>query len=157
MAGNPEKPLATLPLQIGTAAVWGAARGALTLFPGLAAIVLGIVLGFVYDWPGEGAMLPVALGGLLVAYAVVYIRFARKARASDLLLLEDGIRVDGGTRHGCKIAWKELSSPYAEVAQGTAKRLVLWRLPWAAFSAVGGGSGGDPEADVTVWRLWVWR
>src|SRR3954464_2603670 len=62
------KPLARLPLQIGTTATWGAARAAVALFPGLA-IVAGGIATLVGGEVEAGAAILV-FGGMLVVYAV---------------------------------------------------------------------------------------
>src|SRR5512140_206765 len=86
------KPLARLPLQIGTTATWGAARAAVALFPGLGILAAGVAT-LVGGETRAGAGVLV-LGGALVIYAVWHLWIALQTRASDVLLHVEGVHVD---------------------------------------------------------------
>ncbi|MCE9575112.1 MAG: hypothetical protein K8W52_18315, partial [Deltaproteobacteria bacterium] len=142
-----------LPLQIGTTATWAAARTALALFPGLAMAVV-TVQALIADL-GDATVIPGALCVLLLVYAGFYVRLAVRARASDLVCTTEAVAIDGGPHGGTRIAWTELTPPYAVVESAKEERLVLWRLPITAVLMLGGE--GDPTEKIPVWRLAVWR
>jgi hypothetical protein len=56
----PQRPLARLPLQIGTNAAWGAGRAAATLFPGLACMGGTVALGVVAGGGNDALAIPLA-------------------------------------------------------------------------------------------------
>ena len=148
------KPLARLPLQIGTTATWGAARGAVALFPGLAIIAAGVAMLIGVD--GEAGIAVIAFGALLVVYAIWHLWIALKTRASDVLLHIEGVHVDGGRLNGSRFGWNELQAPFAQVEQTTATRLVLWRIFVFALSLASRSRNiTSPVAEVTVWKLWL--
>ncbi len=153
--GAPGKPLARLPLQIGTTATWGAGRAAATLFPGIAILVGGGGLALNAGGDLEGVAILAVLGVLFIVYAGYHLHIALKTRASDLLLFPEGLHIDGGKLGGAKVPWPELTAPYANVEQATARRLTVWRIVVFALSLSGRGNVRSPMADVTVWRLWV--
>ncbi|MHB8879562.1 MAG: hypothetical protein ACYC8T_38195, partial [Myxococcaceae bacterium] len=95
-------------------------------------------------------------GVLLVVYAVLSLHRARKARASDLLVLGDGLRIDGGPQHGTIVRWTEMAAPWAEVEEAEAERIALLLVPLFAVAAVGGGNA-ELTVKVKVWRLWITR
>jgi ribosomal protein L40E len=154
------KPLARLPLQIGTTAAWGAARAAISLFPALGLIGLGVLL-FAHELGNDAAELgawPCLVGLLLLVYGLIHLWGAVKNRASDLLLFPSGVHIDGGRLHGAHIPWDELSPPFAEVEETHATRLTLWRIFLFVFSlAARSRTIASPLAPVDVWRLWIWR
>ena len=108
--------LARLPLQIGTTSAWSAGRAAASLFPGFA--LVGAAISLIAHMGGVDfrvVLAIMAVGVLLVLYAVGHMRSAVQTRASDVLLFSDGLAVDGGRLHGHKIPWAELTAPYAEM------------------------------------------
>lgn len=126
------RPLARLPLQIGTSSTWNATAAALTLFPALALTVLPMA----YDAQAGavvGLIVLLTLTLPFLIYAVASLVRARRSRASDVLLFGDGILIDGGPLHGRRIAWNMLSPPYAELERTTEKR---FRLGWLLLSAL---------------------
>lgn len=154
-AGPAGKPLARLPLQIGTTATWGAGRAAATLFPGIAFIGGGFAL-VSEAHEAEVLIFPAILGGLFIAYAFTHMWTALKTRASDLLLYPEGVQIDGGRHGGARLPWQELTPPYAHVEQTEASRLTVWRIFVFALSLLARNSQvSSPLAKVTVWRLWV--
>lgn len=155
-AGPAGKPLARLPLQIGTTATWGAGRAAATLFPGIACIVGGFALLAAADSDLEAMVFPAIVGGLFIAYAFYHLWTALKTRASDLLLFPEGLHIDGGRLNGSRLPWRELTPPYAHVEETQASRLTVWRIFVFAFSLLARNHNvSAPTAKVTVWRLWV--
>lgn len=172
---QPSKPLARLPLQIGTSATWNATGAALTLLPALALTVLPIA------YLGEvGAVISLFVLLLLtlpfVIYGIACLVRSRRSRASDIHLDAGGIVVDGGPMHGRHIAWGELAPPFAHVEMTTEKRFRLgWLLLGAlmfilflcflalAIASKGEGLGGAirvfgtpwKRKEITIWRLWI--
>jgi len=156
-AATPASPgvLARLPLQIGTTSAWSAGRSAAALFPGLALTILAVwmlVHIATYDLRITGAV--GAVGVMLVLYAAGHLRSALSTRASDVLLFGDGLAVDGGRLHGAKIAWSELTAPYAEIEDATVQRITLGSMFSIALAIVSeGAGGGNATSKVQVWRL----
>ncbi len=170
--GAASKPLARLPLQIGTTSTWSAARAAVALFPGLALMLCGVVTALVSDAKDDDAIsltatlwpLTFVLGPLLLVYGVFHLYGALKNRASDVLLHTEGLVVDGGRLHGTRIAWGELTHPFAHVEETESTRLVMWKMLvftlWlvAVVASRGNFRGSmSPVQRVRVWRLWVVR
>jgi hypothetical protein len=171
-AGPASKPLARLPLQIGTTSTWSAARSAIALFPGLALMLCGVLTAVLSDAKDDDALsltvtlwpLTFILGPLLLVYGFFHLYGALKNRASDVLLHTEGLVVDGGRLHGTRIAWGELSHPFAHVEETESTRLVMWKmLLFTLWLVVIVGSRGNvrgtmsPVQRVRVWRLWVVR
>jgi hypothetical protein len=129
---SPARPLARLPLQIGTSSTWNATAAALTLLPALALTTLPMA----YD-PEAGALVGlfvlVSLTLPFIIYAIASLVRARRSRASDVMLFGDGILVDGGPLHKRRVAWNELAMPYAELERATEKR---FRLGWLLLGAL---------------------
>lgn len=151
------KPLVRIPLQVGTTAAWAAARASLGLLPGLGFLILFF---YFLDWSGDAAgdageivVIPLIGVALFFGYSGFYARIAWRARASDLLVYPDGVRIEDGLRASALIPWTELSAPYARVDQGREMRLALWKL---AITAVTRGEV-DPEEKMQVWHLRIWR
>ena len=166
------KPLARLPLQIGTTATWSAGRAAVAIFPGLFCTLLGVLTAVASTSPEDdpGTMtatlwpITVIFGPLLLAFGLFHLWSAVKTRASDLILHSEGLSVDGGRLHGTNIAWQELTPPFALVEQSTGNRLVMWRIfAFTLWLVVVLGSRGrvrglmSPLQKVQIWQLWVWR
>lgn len=155
MARDVRKPLARMPLQIGTAATWSAGRAAATLFPGCASLGAGIVF---LSTNGEAGIWPVLAGGLLVPYAGFHLYNAIKTRASDVLLYPDGVYVDGGRLHGTRVPWSDIGPPFAEVEVTSARRLTMLRMFFFLLSlALRSRTLASPVEPVTLWRLWLVR
>ncbi len=166
------KPLARLPLQIGTTSTWSAARSAIALFPGLGLVLCGAITAVLSDTKDDDAVsltvalwpLTFVLGPLLLAYGLFHLFGALKNRASDVLLHPEGLVVDGGRLHGTRIGWNELHPPFAEVEEAESTRLVMWKmLVFTLWLVVVVAARGDirgsmsPVQRVPVWRLWVFR
>jgi hypothetical protein len=150
--------LARLPLQIGTTSAWSAGRAAASLFPGFALVGVAIsLLGHMSDFRVVLAIL--AIGVLLVLYAVGHMRSAVRTRASDVLLFSDGLAVDGGRLHGEKIPWAELTAPYAEMEDTTAKRITMGSIVMVVLAILTRSSSmtSGVTSAVQVWRLHVHR
>jgi hypothetical protein len=151
--------LARLPLQIGTTSTWSAGRAAAALFPGFA--LIGAAVSMMIHLGGDGIRLVLAVaavGGMLVIYAIGHIRGAIRTRASDVMLLPDGLLVDGGHLHGEKMPWNEFTAPYAEIEDTTAKRITLGSMVMVVLSILTRSSSwGGFTAPVQVWRLHVHR
>jgi hypothetical protein len=121
---QPDGVLARLPLQIGTTATWSAGRSAATLFPGIALIGAAVAI-VVSVHAVKLALVVMVPGGLLIAFAVGHMIGAVRNRASDLMLLTSGLAVDGGRLHGSTMPWGELTEPFAEVEETSARRITL--------------------------------
>jgi hypothetical protein len=94
------------------------------------------------------------LAVMLVVYAVGHGRSAIRTRASDVLLIGDGLAVDGGPLHGAKFAWTELSPPYAEMEDTTVRRITMGSMLRMMLAMLARTSMfGGPTAAVQVWRL----
>jgi hypothetical protein len=149
--------LAVLPLQIGTTATWSAGRAAAALFPGLAVIGAGVAVVATVHSVRLGLAV-VAPGALLVAYALGHVLGAVRNRASDVMLLATGLVIDGGRLHGSAMPWTELTPPFAEVEETTARRITLKSIALVLLSMtvqrllVRGAT--EP---VKVWRLHVYH
>ncbi len=166
------KPLARLPLQIGTTSTWSAARAAIAIFPGFALILSGALTAALSSAGEDDALsltltfwpATVVLGPMLVVYGFIHLHGALKNRASDVLLHAEGLVVDGGRLHGTSMAWQELTHPFARVEETEATRLVMWKMVlFTLWLVVVIGSRGNvrlnmsPLQKVRVWRLWVVR
>ncbi len=152
--------LARLPLQIGTTSAWSAMRAAASLFPGFA--LVGAAISMMARLGGDGIRLVLAvgaIGGLLVAYAIGHMFTAVRTRASDVLLFMDGLAVDGGRLHGEKIPWNELTAPYAEMEDTTAKRITMGSIFMVVLAILTRSTrmASGVTAPVQVWRLHVHR
>ena len=160
MSAPPQNVLARLPLQIGTAATWSAGRAAAALFPGLALIggAIALAVAFAKD-STDGFKLVLALvvmGLLLMGYAIAHLFGAIRNRASDIMLLPEGLVVDGGRLHGERIAWNELTAPFAEIEETTASRLTLKTIVLIVLSIASESNlGGGLSEPVKVWRLHI--
>jgi hypothetical protein len=147
-----------LPLQIGTTSAWSAGRAAASLFPGFALVGAGISL--IAHMGGVDFRLVLAImavGVLLVLYAVGHMRSAVQTRASDVLLFPDGLAVDGGRLHGHKIPWAELTAPYAEMEDTTAKRITIGSIVMVVLAILTRSTrmASGITSQVQVWRLHV--
>jgi hypothetical protein len=149
--------LARLPLQIGTTSTWSAGRAAASLFPGFA--LIGAAFSLMFHVGDVRLFLAVgAVGGMMIIYAIGHMRGAVRTRASDVLLLSDGLLVDGGHLHGHKIPWSEFTAPYAELEDTTVKRITLGSMFIVMLSILTRSSSfGSATAPVQVWRLHVHR
>jgi hypothetical protein len=148
--------LARLPLQIGTTSTWSAGRAAAALFPGFA--LLGVAV-MAATHIGSFTLVAAigAVGGMLILYAIGHIRGAIRTRASDVLLLPDGLLVDGGQLHAEKMPWSEFTAPYAEIEETTVRRITLGSMLMVALMILTQTSGGSATSGVRVWRLHVHR
>jgi hypothetical protein len=151
-------PLACLPLQIGTTSVWSAGRAAAALFPGLALIAAAIWM-LVHITSNDIRVIGVAgaVGVLLVLYALGHLLGALQNRASDVLLHTDGLLVDGGRLHGERIAWTELTAPYAGIEEAEVRRITMWSILLVVLSIITESLPGGVTSKVRVWRLHVHR
>ncbi len=147
--------LARLPLQIGTTSAWSAGRSAAALFPGFALVAVTIYLAVhitTYDIRLVAAVGAVAV--MLILYAVGHLRTAVRTRASDVLLLGDGLSVDGGELHGARVGWSELTPPYAEIEDTTVRRITMVNILWLVLTILAKKNmGGEATSAVQVWRL----
>jgi hypothetical protein len=160
MSPPPESVLARLPLQIGTTATWSAGRAAAALFPGLAilgvAVAVAMALGSNVSDGGRLVIALVVLGLMLVGYAIAHLVGAIRTRASDVVLVADGLIVDGGRLHGERIGWNELTVPFAELEETSARRLTMKTMLLVALSIVAERNlAGQLREPVKVWRLHV--
>jgi hypothetical protein len=166
------KPLARLPLQIGTTSTWSAARAAIAIFPGLACMLIGVLTALLSDSKGDDAIsltialwpLTVVLGPMMLVYGVIHFYGALKNRASDVLLHPEGLVIDGGRLHGTSIGWQELYAPFATVEEAEATRLVMWKMLlftfWLVIVMSSRGNvrwSMSPVQKVTIWKLWILR
>jgi hypothetical protein len=152
--------LACLPLQIGTTAAWSAGRSAASLFPGFA--LIGAAISLVAHLGGGDIRVVLAIaavGVLLVLYSIGHMRSAVRTRASDVLLFPDGLAVDGGRLHGEKIPWNELTAPYAEMEDTTAKRITMGSILMVVLAIMTRSSrmASGFTSSVQVWRLHIHR
>jgi hypothetical protein len=150
--------LARLPLQIGTTSAWSAGRSAAALFPGFALVAVAVsMLRHLGSYDGRFTIAVAAVGVMLVIYAGGHLLAAVRTRASDVLLYGDGLSVDGGRLHGEKIAWGELTAPYAEMEDTTANRITLGSMFWVALMIVARSNSvsGGATSKVQVWRLYL--
>src|ERR1700722_6778081 len=158
MSPPPESVLARLPLQIGTTATWSAGRAAAALFPGLAilgvAVAVAMALGSNVSDGGRLVIALVVLGLMLVGYAIAHLVGAIRTRASDVVLVADGLIVDGGGLHGERIGWNELTVPFAELEETSARRLTMKTMLLVALSIVAERNlAGQLREPVKVWLL----
>ena len=149
--------LARLPLQIGTTSTWSAGRAAAALFPGFA--LLGVaVMAASHIGDARVVVALAAVGVMLILYAIGHVRGAIRTRASDVLLLADGLLVDGGHLHAQRMPWAEFTAPYAEIEDTTVKRLTLGGMLGVALMILTRSSSWDwGTRNVRVWRLHVHR
>jgi hypothetical protein len=161
-AADPADPrgavLARLPLQIGTTSAWSAGRAAAALFPGFA--LVGSAVSLAAHLNDYRLTLAVgAVGVLLVLYAISHMRGAVRTRASDVLLFADGLAVDGGRLHGEKISWSELTAPYAEMEDTTARRITMGSILMVVLAILTRSTNmaSGVTSAVQVWRLHVYR
>jgi hypothetical protein len=149
--------LARLPLQIGTTSTWSAGRAAAALFPGFALLgVSGMTAAHIGDFRLVLAI--GVVGGMLILYAIGHARGAIRTRASDVLLLPDGLLVDGGRLHAEKMPWAEFTAPYAEIEDTTVKRITLGSMLVVALMILTRSSSwSGATSNVRVWRLHVYR
>jgi hypothetical protein len=121
-----------MPLLVGVSCSWNAAAAALTFFPALAFTVFPMF----FD-PSTGAVVAVVLAFAFtlpyLIYAAASAQRAVRARASDVVLLADGIELRGGPHDGRRVAWAELTAPYAVVEAKTESRFRLGRLILGSF------------------------
>jgi hypothetical protein len=168
-----------LPLLVGTSCGWNATAAAFTLLPAIALTVFPLA----YD-PEIGAIVGLVL---LVAITLPYIIYAIaslvrsvRARASDVVIDAAGIVIHGGPHHDRRLAWQELSPPFATVEVATEKRFRLGRLLFGTVlvilslavnalvllvlanskestANIGFVWFGSPwkRKEITVWRLWI--
>jgi hypothetical protein len=123
-AAQPDGVLARLPLQIGTTATWSAGRAAATLFPGIA--LMGAAVAVVIGVHAVKLALVILVPAvLLIVFAIGHVIGAVRNRASDVMLLSNGLRVDGGRLHGSSMPWGELTPPFAEVEETSVRRITL--------------------------------
>jgi len=156
-AAEAEGVLARLPLQIGTTSTWSAGRGAAALFPGFALIALAISM-VVHIGDFRLVLAVGAVGGMLIVYAIGHIRGAIRTRASDVMLLPDGLLVDGGHLHGERMPWSEFTAPYAEIEDTTVKRITLGSMLMVVLMILTRSSSwGGATSAVQVWRLHIHR
>ncbi|HEY1697287.1 MAG TPA: hypothetical protein VGG39_34235 [Polyangiaceae bacterium] len=152
---QPDGVLARLPLQIGTTATWSAGRSAATLFPGLAIVVAAAAIYATTHFLAV-ALAVLLLGGLLVVFALGHLVGAVRNRASDVMLLAGGLRIDGGRLHGSSMPWGELTPPFAEVEETSVRRITMKVILLVALSMLLERlmvrSAREP---VRVWRLHV--
>ncbi|HEY5240810.1 MAG TPA: hypothetical protein VIJ22_05060, partial [Polyangiaceae bacterium] len=121
---QPDGVLARLPLQIGTTATWSAGRSAAALFPGIA-IVGGAAAIVATIHAVKLALVVMVPGVLLIVYALGHVIGAVRNRASDVMLLTNGLVVDGGRLHGSAMPWAELTPPFAEVEETSVRRITM--------------------------------
>ncbi len=122
-----------LPLQVGTTALVALARGAYTLLPAIALMVvtvvaLGVATLLSVVLPGIGwLVLGVLLAeGALVAWGYRSLKLALRARPSDVVLDREGLRVEGGRHDGVRITWAELDAKETRIEKrGDARVLVV--------------------------------
>ncbi len=149
--------LARLPLQIGTTSAWSTGRSAGALFPGFALIAVGVgLLRHLGSIDVREVLVLVAFGVMLVLYALGHARTAFQTRASDILLLGDGLIVDGGRLHGVRIPWATITAPYAEIEDTTVKRITLGSMVMVVLSLLTRSTGlASATSAVQVWRLHI--
>jgi len=147
--------LAVLPLQIGTTSTWSAGRAAATLFPGLAIIGAAVgVMAMVHI--GKLGLFIAVPGVLLVVYAVGHVVSAIRNRASDVMLLSNGLVVHGGRLHGSAVPWGELTPPFAEVEETSVRRLTLKTISLIVLSImIETPLVRGAREPVRVWRLHI--
>jgi hypothetical protein len=113
-----------LPLQTGSSALraWMTTLG---LLPALQFLPWGVLL-LLLDYPIWGIVMLV-LGGALMLAAVVAIPAARRRRASDIVIDEQGFAIEGGPHHGLRVDWARLAGGALEARKrdGGATELAL--------------------------------
>ncbi len=95
-----------LPLHVGVDSLFRAGLALAMLVPG-ASLAVGGVLGLV---AGEGGVGRLVVGVLVVACALLAAAFAWSSRASDVVLDDAGVMVDGGEYDGQHLAWGALAA-----------------------------------------------
>jgi hypothetical protein len=152
---QPDGVLARLPLQIGTTATWSAGRAAATLFPGIALVGAAVaVVASVHTV--KLALFILVPAVLLIVFAIGHMVGAIRNRASDVVLLANGLLVDGGRLHGSSMPWAELTPPFAEVEETSVRRITLKVILLVMLAMLANRlfvtSAREP---VRVWRLHV--
>jgi hypothetical protein len=100
-----------LPLEIGISCVTDFAIATMAIPFGLAILLADALLVYwaqdVNDLNGY-----IAVGGVVVlGFGVRKFARAWRARPTDIVLGADGLRIDGGQRHGLELQWKEVGTP----------------------------------------------
>ncbi len=106
-----ERPV-RLPLQVGASAVWNAAIASATVVPAavllLVSLVAAVLAWIVVIFAWEVALFVLFLEGFLVYTGVKRLRRALRQRPTDVILDRDGLRFEGGKRHGQRLAWGDI-------------------------------------------------
>lgn len=84
---------------MGTTSLWAVARAAATLAPGLVLAGVGTA---------EGDFGVLGVGVIMAGYGVAQIPRAWRTRASDAVLTEERLSIEGGPLDGLTLAWSEL-------------------------------------------------
>jgi hypothetical protein len=121
-----------LPLQVGTTALVALARGAYTLLPAVAlmlvtVVALGVATLLSVVLPGIGwLVLGVLLAeGALVSWGYRSLKLALRARPSDVVLDREGLRVEGGRHDGVRLTWAELDAKKTRIEKRKDARVLV--------------------------------
>jgi TPR repeat protein len=156
--GRSTRVIARLPLQVGSTANYRVPGTVVGLFLGVVLAIAPIAGSDSFGGYELGALI---FGLLFVLYGAARTHGAVKARASDLVLEPDGLRIEGGPHGGTRIPWSDLASPMAKVVETHERQLRLWRilyyvpiamflfLPLSVFPAI------SLRSETTIWQLWL--
>ena len=151
----------TLPLQVGTSALWSGARSAATFLPAIGLVASGVYL--VIDTGSiEVLFFFVVVGGAFLYYAAKHFTLALRLRPSDVVLNADGVRIIGGRERNELIRWSEIATERCRVEETVEDRVTFVYLLIFAVSAalsIVAQSAVDltPERKLTIWKLWLSR
>ncbi len=121
-----------LPLQIGTTSLWGMTRAALLLVPGVLLTPFGLIGGVGVLWASDGGEVALGIAAVLIGTPLMLVWIALlqlggmlRARPSDAVLDEAGLRVEGGKHGGITLAWTQLDPQRCSLRDVTNKELTL--------------------------------
>lgn len=152
-----------LPLQVGTSALWSFARFASTLVPGFlilaaTALVLGPMIADLEDLGVAVILIGLVVGIGLIVFALKHLYLSFRLRPSDVVLMPEGLRLEGGRHREPLITWAEINPQQCSIEEHEAMRLTLIFIILAALSVAlsivareGVNLAGKPR--VRVWHL----
>lgn len=138
-----------LPLQVGTSALWAAARAAATIAPGGLLLAAGVA---------AGGFVTSAIGLALLGFGLMQVPRAWRTRASDAVLTRESLAIEGGPLNGTRLLWETLDPDKTRAEtrdEGRLSAVVLARhATWMGMSALAGDQLElAPDEAVPIRRL----